>query len=181
VKLSDFQLPVRYENAREFAVVLDESDAADVCLASSGSVEPRAMSDGRFFMPGDILSEVGAGGIHELWFLSLDTDRVKDWTVMPSADAVALLPCPRAIGDQCPENVSARQIRLWLVTNGISLATVDATIDSIADAATRDTVRVEWDYAPYIERSHRFLVPLAAALGLDEAGVDQAFREAATL
>jgi hypothetical protein len=80
-----------------------------------------------------------------------------------------------------PVSVSARQIRLWLVTNGISLATVDATIDSIADPATRDTVRVEWDYAPYVERSHRFLVPLAAALGLDEAGVDQAFREAATL
>lgn len=80
-----------------------------------------------------------------------------------------------------PLQVSARQIRLWLVTNGIPLATVDATIDSIADAMTRDTVRVEWDYAPYVERSHQFLVPLAAALGLDEASVDQAFREAATL
>lgn len=80
-----------------------------------------------------------------------------------------------------PASVSARQIRLWLVTHGIPLDTVDATIDSIADPATRDTVRVEWDYAPYLERSHRFLVPLAAALGIDEAGVDQAFREAATL
>lgn len=80
-----------------------------------------------------------------------------------------------------PASVSARQIRLWLVTHGISLETVDATINSIADATTRDTVRVEWDYAPYVERSHVFLVPLAAALGLDEAAVDQAFREAATL
>ncbi len=80
-----------------------------------------------------------------------------------------------------PSQVSARQIRLWLVTNGIPLDTVDATIDSIADQATRDTVRVEWDYAPYVERSHVFLAPLAAALGLDEAAVDQAFREAATL
>jgi len=80
-----------------------------------------------------------------------------------------------------PPQVSARQIRLWLVTHGIPLATVDATIDSIADAMTRDTVRVEWDYAPYVERSHQFLVPLAAALGLDEASVDQAFREASTL
>ena len=80
-----------------------------------------------------------------------------------------------------PSQVSARQIRLWLVTHGISLDTVDATIDSIADQATRDTVRVEWDYAPHVERSHVFLVPLAAALGLDEASVDQAFLEAATL
>ncbi len=80
-----------------------------------------------------------------------------------------------------PQTISARQIRLWMVTNGMPLATVEATIDSIADAITRDTIRVEWDYAPYFERSHPFLVPLAAALGLDEAAVDQAFREAATL
>jgi hypothetical protein len=35
--------------------------------------------------------------------------------------------------------------------------------------------------APYVERSHAMLVPLAAALGLDEAAVDAAFREAASL
>jgi hypothetical protein len=40
-------------------------------------------------------------------------------------------------------------------------------------------VRVEWEYAPYVERSHAMLVPLAAALGLTEAQVDQAFVEAA--
>jgi hypothetical protein len=80
-----------------------------------------------------------------------------------------------------PASVSARQIRLWLVTHGIPLASVDAAIDSIADATARETVRVEWDYAPYVERSHQFLVPLAAALGLDEASIDQAFREAATI
>jgi hypothetical protein len=80
-----------------------------------------------------------------------------------------------------PSQVSARQIRLWLVTHGIPLSTVDAAIDSITDAMARDTVRVEWDYAPYVERSHPFLVPLASALGLDEAAVDQAFREAAAL
>lgn len=77
-----------------------------------------------------------------------------------------------------PTNVSARQIRLWLVRRGIPLAAVEAAIDSITDQATRDVVRVEWEWAPYIERSHPWLVPLAQALGLDEAGVDAAFREA---
>jgi hypothetical protein len=101
------------------------------------------------------------------------------WTVVTAAELETLR--DQYERNQVPASVSARQIRLWLVTNGISLATVDATIDSIADQATRDTVRVEWDYAPYVERSHVFLAPLAAALGLDEAGVDQAFREAATL
>ena len=83
--------------------------------------------------------------------------------------------------DPVPASVSARQIRLWLVSHGIALATIEAAIDSIVDTLTRETVRVEWEYAPVIERAHPWLVPLASALGLDEAGVDQAFREAATL
>jgi hypothetical protein len=80
-----------------------------------------------------------------------------------------------------PESISARQIRLWLVRNGISLAQVDAAIDAIPDQLQRDSVRVEWDYAPYVERTHPMLVPLAAALGLTEQQVDQAFVEAATI
>jgi hypothetical protein len=78
-----------------------------------------------------------------------------------------------------PESVSARQIRLWLLRQGISLAAVDAAIDAIPDQLQRDSVRVEWDYAPYVERSHPMLVPLATALGLTEQQVDQAFVEAA--
>lgn len=77
-----------------------------------------------------------------------------------------------------PETVSARQIRLWLVQHGIGLAQVDAAIDAIPDTMQRDSVRVEWEYAPYIERSHPMLLPLAIALGLTESQVDQAFREA---
>ena len=80
-----------------------------------------------------------------------------------------------------PLQISARQIRLWLVQHGVSLAAVDAAINAIPDAVTRESVRVEWEYAPHVERSHAWLVPMAAALGLTEAQVDQAFREAATL
>lgn len=80
-----------------------------------------------------------------------------------------------------PPQVSARQIRLWLVAHGVSMATVEAAIDSIQDAATREAVRVEWEYAPYVDRSHAWLVPMAAALGFTSEQIDQAFREAATL
>jgi hypothetical protein len=78
-----------------------------------------------------------------------------------------------------PASVSARQIRLWLLRQSISLAAVDAAIDAIPDKLQRDSVRVEWDYSGYVERTHPFLVPLAASLGLSEAQVDQAFIEAA--
>jgi hypothetical protein len=77
-----------------------------------------------------------------------------------------------------PESVSARQIRLWLINNGIQLAQVENAINSIEDPITRETVKVEWEYAPYVERNHPMLVPLAQALGLSESQVDQAFREA---
>ena len=88
---------------------------------------------------------------------------------------------PVAAAAICPPSVSARQIRLWLVQNNLTMAQVEQAIDAIQDQQQREMVRVEWEYAPYIERSHPMLVPLAAALGLTASAVDQAFREAATL
>jgi hypothetical protein len=87
----------------------------------------------------------------------------------------------QAVEESVPASVSARQIRLWLLRQGISLAQVDAAIDAIPDQLQRDSVRVEWDYSGYVERTHPMLVPLAAALGMSEAQVDQAFIEAATI
>lgn len=80
-----------------------------------------------------------------------------------------------------PETVSARQIRLWLIDNGISLSAVNAAIQNISDEITRNRVAVEWEYAPYIERNHPMLVPLAQNLGLNENDIDTAFIEASVL
>ncbi|NBT57156.1 hypothetical protein EBT16_00070 [bacterium] len=74
--------------------------------------------------------------------------------------------------------VSARQVRLWLIQNGISLQAVYDAINAIEDPSLRDSVAVEWEYAPYIERSHPMLIPLAMGLGLTENDVDRAFAEA---
>jgi|694.fasta_scaffold00202_67 hypothetical protein len=80
-----------------------------------------------------------------------------------------------------PRSISARQIRMWLVKNGYSLAQVEAQIESIEDPLQRDLIRVEWEYAPYIERNHPWLVPLAQSLGLSEQQIDQAFIEASVI
>jgi hypothetical protein len=77
--------------------------------------------------------------------------------------------------------VSARQVRLWLIQNGISLQSVYDVINAIEDPSLRDSVAVEWEYAPYIERSHPMLVPLAQSLGLSESDIDRAFNEAVSL
>lgn len=108
-------------------------------------------------------------------------DRIVDppWVIVDAAGLGRLK--AEAAAEFVPRSISARQIRLWLVQNGKTLAAVESAIDGIQDQQARDSVRVEWEYAPVVERSHPWLVPLAAALGLTEAQVDAAFREAATL
>ena len=80
-----------------------------------------------------------------------------------------------------PESISARQIRLWLINNGIQLSQVEQAIDSIENQITRETTRVEWEYAPYVERNHPMLIPLGQALGLTEQQIDAAFIEASNI
>jgi len=82
---------------------------------------------------------------------------------------------------QNPLRVSARQIRLWLVQHGFNLNQIDNIISNIEDILVRETVKIEWEYAPYVERNHPWLVPLAQSLGLNEEQVSQAFREASLL
>jgi hypothetical protein len=68
-----------------------------------------------------------------------------------------------------------------LIQHGISLSQVDAAIDSISDPITKEITRIDWEYAPYIERSHPMLIPLGQILGLSESDIDTAFIEASIL
>ena len=86
-------------------------------------------------------------------------------------DAVSLTVTPPA--PKVPQTVTAWQIRRWLIANGYSLSQVSAVIDAIPDAAERDAVLVDWEYAPYVDRNHPMLEPLAAALGIED--LDAAF------
>lgn len=96
----------------------------------------------------------------------------------PKSDTPQELVLPQKL---VPQQISARQIRLWLLQNGISLAAIDATIEKIPDAITRDSVKVEWEYAPYVERTHTWLATIAISLGLTESQIDNIFYEAAQL
>jgi hypothetical protein len=98
-------------------------------------------------------------------------------TVTGTFEVVPIGPVPPVV----PDTISARQIRLWLLQNGISLQMVNTAISNIEDPLLRDSVSIEWEYAPYIERTHPMLIPLASALGLTEQQVDQAFIDASIL
>lgn len=96
----------------------------------------------------------------------------------PYADIVRTwIPIPIAV----PATISARQVRLWLLNNNISLNQVDAAINTINDELLREKTRVEWEYAPYIERNHPLINSLAQHLGLTSEQIDQGFIDASQL
>lgn len=95
-------------------------------------------------------------------------------TVTGTFEIAPVEPTPPVV----PDTISARQIRLWLLQNGVSLQMVADAIATIEDSVLRDSVAIEWEYAPYIERDHPMLVPLAQALGLTESDIDRGFVEA---
>lgn len=95
-----------------------------------------------------------------------------DWSIVECGP----LPEP-----EVPATISARQIRLWLISAGVSLAQIETMINNIEDPQQREYTRVEWEYAPYIERNHPMVAVFAAELGLTEAQVDDGFITAATL
>ena len=74
--------------------------------------------------------------------------------------------------------ISARQARLWLIQNGIEPSVVESTIDSVEDPILRESIRVEWEYATYVERNYPWLTQLCSVLGLTEQDLDRAFIEA---
>lgn len=80
-----------------------------------------------------------------------------------------------------PETISARQIRLWLIDNNISLSSVENAINGIVDEKLREKTLVEWEYAPYVERNHPLLDTLGEVLGLSSEQIDAAFAQASQL
>ena len=80
-----------------------------------------------------------------------------------------------------PDIITATQIRLWLVNNNISLESIDNAISAIGDPLLREKTRVQWEYAPYVERNHPFINMIGDQLGLGSSQIDQAFIEASQL
>jgi hypothetical protein len=97
--LGDLTLPISYNDARQHALVFDVQLAERLAEihAEHGSQKcvpvPREMTDGRLMLSADVLTEVGPGGLLEgMWAAADKNVLAQAVTVMPWADAVALLP-----------------------------------------------------------------------------------------
>jgi len=91
-------LPVPYEYARQYACVFS-AELADRLVEVQAEnpeqfrVTPLALTDGTFMIRGAILSEV-PNGLYGGNFARLDASRFDEISLVPWAEAVALLPQP---------------------------------------------------------------------------------------
>lgn len=80
---------------------------------------------------------------------------------------------------QVPSIVTMRQARLALLAAS-KLAAVETAINALPEPQ-RSAARIEWDYSSEVHRNRAFVQTLGAALGLDDAALDELFTQAATL
>lgn len=96
--LADLALPVTYEWARNYALVFDFALAQRLAEVQGEHgdprhvPEPRLLSDGRWMLNADILTECLPGGLVYGGFSQLDAGRFSEIAVMLIADAPVLLP-----------------------------------------------------------------------------------------
>jgi hypothetical protein len=100
--LADLALPLPYETARTYGLVFNSALAARLAEVqaehpSQHVAVPVATDDGRYLLCGDLLSEVGEGGLYAGGFSHLDPSRFDEIAVMPWEEALELLPEPAPI------------------------------------------------------------------------------------
>jgi hypothetical protein len=98
VTLADLTLPLAYEESRTLAIVYPYEIAAALYQLQTEYGDPRhvhngvQLTDGRYCLCGDILSEVGPGGLLEGLFSHITPEMMAAVDVIPWAQAAALMP-----------------------------------------------------------------------------------------
>jgi hypothetical protein len=96
--LADVTFPVEYGWGREHVLVFDAALAQRLAEVQAEHGDPRhvpapvRLTDGRWMLSADILTECLPGGIVYGGFSQLDAGRFDEIEVVPLEDAVALLP-----------------------------------------------------------------------------------------
>ena len=95
----------------------------------------------------------------------------KEWTISNEEEIKAIR---HAYLSLVPSRLTARQLRLQLLHMGL-LDRAKALVESSEEA------KIEWEYARDIEITSPLLQSMAKALGLDEIGMADFFKEASKL
>jgi len=98
--LADLTLPVTYEWGKDHALVFDAALAQRLAEVQAEHGDPRhvpnplPLTDGRFMLSADILTECLPGGLVYGGFSKLDAARFSEIEVVPMAEAGALIASP---------------------------------------------------------------------------------------
>ena len=74
-----------------------------------------------------------------------------------------------------PQTILQMNMRLQLISSGITIASIYAMIDTISDSVQKEIVYAKWEYAAYYHRTDVTLNQMATALGLTQLQVDNLF------
>jgi len=86
-----------YEELKDLALVFDSNlknilEATQATLQSKHQASPVELTDGRFMLCADLLTEIHPGGLYSQGFGLLDTDLFSQVSVISMSEAQALLP-----------------------------------------------------------------------------------------
>jgi hypothetical protein len=96
--LSEITLPLTYADCKNLALVYPHDVAVLLYSVQEEHGDPRhvpagrQLTDGRWMLCGDVLSEVGEGGILAGGFAFITPEMMEQIEVIPLADALALMP-----------------------------------------------------------------------------------------
>jgi hypothetical protein len=96
--LAELTLPMPYAECKDLALVYSYEVAVTLYGVQEEHGDPRhvpagrQLTDGRWMLCGDILSEVGEGGILAGGFAFVTPEMMEQIEVIPLADAIALIP-----------------------------------------------------------------------------------------
>ena len=96
-------LPMPYSQGSQYGLVFEAALAARLAEVqamhpSQHYARPVRLNDGLYLLCGDLLSEVGPGGLYAVGFSHLDAARFDEIEVVPIAEAIALLPPEPPLG-----------------------------------------------------------------------------------
>lgn len=74
-----------------------------------------------------------------------------------------------------PESISQMKLRMQLILSGISIASIYAMIESIADPVQKEIIYTKWEYAVVFDRTDVTLNQMAQMLGITPKQLDEIF------
>lgn len=95
------------------------------------------------------------------------------------ADGGVPEPAPEIPAPPLPP-LTARQLRLWLLGQGITRAAVSAALATLPEPE-QEAAEIEWEYSTQYLRDHPLIAQIGAAFGLSAGDIDAAWPEAAAL